>query len=294
MTAEKALAFKFFYMTSDKRTFTIILLIGALVISVAAIFIAAKLQEQPTVIPEEEQAQVPTVAPSNTPSSSTSETCPLTKDTQFWYGCSGDPAPGCNSLQGWINGQDVTNANQAVPLTLAINCFRGTTGTRPWLEAHIIVTKQGSTTPFFDSRVNTGGLGNYWYARDLVISSIGTYTATCKSEVIQGCEDNDTFTITQVQATITPAGTITPTSTVSPTATSAPLQTSTPVPTNTTAPSPTAQIAGSTMPTATPAITQIPATALINDNVDQLLVGFLLIIFGVLLYRKVKISSAEN
>jgi len=281
-------------MTGEKKTFTIILLIGALVFSIAAIFIAAKLQEQPTVSPEEEQAQEPTTAPSNTPSPTSGEICPLVKDTQFWYGCSGDPAPGCNSLQGWVNGQDVTNANQAVPLTLAINCFRGTSGTDPWLEAHIIVTKQGNTTPFFDSRVNPGGQGNYWHARDLVISSIGTYTATCKSEVIQGCEDSDSFTITQVQTTVTPTGVVTPTGAVVPTATSAPVQTNTPVPTSTSAPSPTTQITGSTSPTATPAITQIPATAVINDNVDQMLVGFLLIVFGVLFYRKVRISSANT
>lgn len=144
----------------------------------------SRFSDQP---PQCVQAATPTPepgVPTDTPFPTSA--CPPNVDTQFWYGCTGEPSPGCGGLAGWVDGNVVTNANPTRPFDLDINCF----------------ANNGSGT-LGDARIELDGPGgrvatvNDAAARDIMISQPGQYTARCVSNADASCYNIDTFNLIQ-------------------------------------------------------------------------------------------------
>jgi hypothetical protein len=119
--------------------------------------------------------------------------CPVEKNTQFWYGCPGEPYAGCNGLTGWVGGDTINIARPNLPFDLDVNCFAN--------------SGQGFTDARIEVRGPSGAIvasSNSMSLRNYMVTTPGIYTARCISRSDSSCVDMDSFTARIITPTPTP------------------------------------------------------------------------------------------
>jgi len=265
-------------MDKKKNLAIIGLIVCILGLGGAAIFIGSKLSEQPNTLPLDSQAEPAGLV-------WTSNDCSGCAGSGAWCNRYGDPPAG-SMWSCYKNGSGVYKCAYEPPNSNGNSCYLiPVSGCDPESNSCCGNSYNWGACNCDTSACNTSCLNSIGAGQS------GTYTmkcGSCKQKFTCSCsKPNNTPTPTPPKtATPTPTPTPTPTKTPTPTPTMTPTPTRTPTPTPTRTPTPTPTGTPTATPTGTVTVTPtIPQTALISDEGDRVLIGVMLMLVGLLIYR---------